>query len=132
MYYKVSKFSDIGKYFDIKCLTNAKSKFIWGHNIVFIITAQLRSTKPEPRFCTGSSPACCVSEICNGENLWQWSWLEIRLNILLVNQLANTIHQFIFLSIACIILVFFYNITTYDQNLYFICNMIAKKTLSSR
>ena len=25
-------------------------------------------------------PACCMSEICNGEDLWQWSRLEIRLN----------------------------------------------------
>ena len=28
----------------------------------------------------GSNSASGVLEICNSENLWQWSWLEIRLN----------------------------------------------------
>ena len=45
-----------------------------------ITNAQLHSTKPELRFCTGSNPACGVSEIRNGKNLWQWSQLEMRLN----------------------------------------------------
>ena len=44
-------------------------------------TAQLHSTKPELRFCAVSNPSCGVSEICDGEDLWQWSWLKIRLNI---------------------------------------------------
>ena len=43
-------------------------------------TAQLHSTKPELRFCAGSNPARGVSEIRDGEDLWQWSRLEIRLN----------------------------------------------------
>ena len=30
--------------------------------VVVITTAQLHSTKPEPRFCTGSNPACSVSD----------------------------------------------------------------------
>ena len=34
-----------------------------------IITAQLHSTKPELRFCTGSNPARSVSEIRDGEDL---------------------------------------------------------------
>ena len=38
-----------------------------------ITTAQLR-------LCAGSNPACGVSEIRDGEDLWQWSRLEIRLN----------------------------------------------------
>ena len=38
------------------------------------------STKPELRFCTGSDPAHGVSVIRDGEDLWQWSRLEIRLN----------------------------------------------------
>ena len=33
------------------------------------------------RFCAGSNPAHGVSEIRDGEELWQWSWLEIRLNV---------------------------------------------------
>ena len=45
-----------------------------------ITTAQLHSTKFELRFCAGSIPARGVSEICDGEDLWQWSRLEIRLN----------------------------------------------------
>ena len=35
--------------------------------------------KPELRFCESSSPACGVLEIHDGEDLWQWYWLEIRL-----------------------------------------------------
>ena len=37
--------------------------------VVVISTGQLHSTKSELRFCTGSNPACSVSEICDGENL---------------------------------------------------------------
>ena len=47
--------------------------------VVVTTTAQLHSTKPELRFCAGSNPARGVSEIRDGENLWQWSRLEIRL-----------------------------------------------------
>ena len=47
--------------------------------VVVVTTAQLHSTKPELRFCTGWHPACGVSKICDGEDLWQWSRLEIRL-----------------------------------------------------
>ena len=45
-----------------------------------ITTAQLHSTKPAFRFCAGSNPACGMSEIQDGDDLWQCSWLEIRLN----------------------------------------------------
>ena len=45
-----------------------------------ITTAQLHSTKPELRFCAGSNPTRSVSENHDGEDLWQWSRLEIRLN----------------------------------------------------
>ena len=47
--------------------------------VVVISTAQLHSTKPELRFCAGSNLARGVLEICDGQNLWQWSRLEIRL-----------------------------------------------------
>ena len=43
-------------------------------------TAQLHSTKPELRFCAGSNPPRGVSEIHDGDDLWQWSQLEINLN----------------------------------------------------
>ena len=45
-----------------------------------ITTPQLHSTKFELKPCAGSNPACGVSELRNGEDLWQWSRLEIRLN----------------------------------------------------
>ena len=51
----------------------------WRRRIVVITTAQLHSSKPELRFCAGSYPARSVSEIQGGEDLWQWSRLEIRL-----------------------------------------------------
>ena len=50
------------------------------HGVVVITTAQLHSTKSELRFCAGSNPARGVSEIRDGEDLWQWSRLEIKLN----------------------------------------------------
>ena len=43
-----------------------------------ITTAQLHSTKSEFRFCAGSNPARGMSKIWDGENLWQWSGLEIK------------------------------------------------------
>ena len=52
----------------------------WRHGVVVIITAQLHSTKSEIRFCAGSNPARSKPEIGNGEDLWQWSWLEIKPN----------------------------------------------------
>ena len=52
----------------------------WRRGVVVITTARLHSTKPELRFCAGWNPAPGVSEIPDGEDLWQWSWLEIRLN----------------------------------------------------
>ena len=41
---------------------------------------KLHSTKPELRFCAGSSPPRSVLEISDGEDLWQWPRLKIRLN----------------------------------------------------
>ena len=61
------------------CVINAWNKQT-RRGVVVITTAQLCSTKPELRFCAGSNPACGVSEICDGEDLWQWSQLKIRLN----------------------------------------------------
>ena len=42
---------------------------LWRRGVVVITTAQLHSTKPELRFCTGSNPARWVSEIRDGEDL---------------------------------------------------------------
>ena len=48
---------------------------LWCRGVVVITTAQLHSTKPELRFCAGSNPARDVSEIRDGEDIWQWSRL---------------------------------------------------------
>ena len=62
--------------------------------VVVITTTQLHSTKSELRFYTGSNPARRVSEICDGENLWQWSRLEIRRKRLWsVNRSVKTIYH---------------------------------------
>ena len=50
------------------------------HGVVDITTAQLHGTKPELRLCAGSNPTRGLSEIRDGDDLWQWSWLEIRPN----------------------------------------------------
>ena len=54
---------------------------MWRRGVVVVTTTQLHSTKPELRFCGGSNPARSVLEIRDGEDLWQWSQLEIRLNV---------------------------------------------------
>ena len=51
----------------------------WPCSVVIITTAKLHLTKPELRFCAGSYLTCSITEICNGENLSQFSQLEIRL-----------------------------------------------------
>ena len=50
----------------------------WRGGVVVITTVQLHSTKPD--LCTGSDPTRGVSEIRDGEDVWQWSRLVIRLN----------------------------------------------------
>ena len=74
---------------------------IAGKSVVVITTAQLYSTKPELRFCTGSNPARGVSGIRDGEDLWQWSRLEIRLNVFR----RSTIPQKQFIIIIIIIII---------------------------
>ena len=55
-------------------------KALWPHGVVVISTVQLYLSKPELRSCGGSNPICSMSEICNSEDLWQWSWLKIGQN----------------------------------------------------
>ena len=55
----------------------------WTHRLITVVvitTEQLHSTKPELRFSADSNPARGVSEIRDGQDLSQWSRLEIRLN----------------------------------------------------
>ena len=49
-------------------------------NIKILWSCPQNPTKPELRYCAGSNPVCDVSEIRDGEDLWQWFWLEIWLN----------------------------------------------------
>ena len=58
---------------------NTRYTRLWRRGVVVITTAEIHSTKPELRFCAGSNRAGDVSEIGDGEGLWQWSRLEIRL-----------------------------------------------------
>ena len=51
-------------------LINRNATVKWYCGAVVITTAQLHSTKPELKFCAGSNPACRVSDINNGEDLW--------------------------------------------------------------
>ena len=69
------------------------SVFLWHHGVAVVTMAQLHSTKPELRFCAGSNSAHYMSEICDGENLWQCSWLEVRFkHFSLVNHSAKSSH----------------------------------------
>ena len=62
------------------CKCNFLGTFLWRCGVVVITTTQLHSTKPELTFCASSNPAYGVLEIPDGEDLSQWSRLEIRLN----------------------------------------------------
>ena len=72
----------------------------WRRGVVAITTAQIHSTKPELMFCAGSNPACGVSAIRNGEDLWKWFQLEIKLNTFC----WSTIRQKQFIIIIIIII----------------------------
>ena len=66
----------------------------WRRGVVVITNAWLHSTKPELRFCAGSNPVCSVSEIRDGEDLWQWSRLGNKTKRLSsFNHTTKTIHH---------------------------------------
>ena len=68
--------------------------YLWCRGVVAITIVQLHSTKTEFIFCVSSNSALSVSEICNVEILWPWSWLDIkRKHHLSVIHSAKTIHQ---------------------------------------
>ena len=78
---------------------------MWRHGVVVITTAQLHSAKPELRFCTGSNSARGVSEICDGEDLWQWSRLEIRLNAFRRSAIPQKQHIIIIIIIIIFVII---------------------------
>ena len=57
-----------------------KKPVVWRHGVVVITAVQLYSTMPKLRFCVDSNPARGISKIRHGEDLWQLSRLELRLN----------------------------------------------------
>ena len=75
---------------------------MWHRGVVVITTAQLHSNKPELRFCAGSNPARGVSKIRDGEDLWQWSQLEMRSNAF--RRSTTPQKQFIIIIIIIIII----------------------------
>ena len=78
---------------------------------VVITTAELHSAKSELRFCAVSNPFRGVSEICNDEELWQWSRVEVRLNTFRRSTIpqnnSSSIYQFIIIVTVVAILSFF-------------------------
>ena len=78
-------------------MTEMSTIYQWRRGPVVITTAQFHSTKPELRFCARSNPTGGVSEIREGEDLWQWSQLEIRLNTFLRSTIPQK--QFIIIII---------------------------------
>ena len=97
----------------------------WRRGVVVITTAQLHSTKPELRFCAGSNPARGVLEICDGEDLWQWSRLEIRLNAFR----RSTKPQKQFIIIIIMVNLRLWNFKLISRNVRFICCNIFSKTM---
>ena len=66
---------------------------------MIIAAVPFHSTKPELKFCVGINPTRGESMICDGENLdgenlWQWSRLDIRhLFNWATNHFAKEIHR---------------------------------------
>ena len=87
-----------------------------------ITTAQLHSTKPELRFCTVSNPAHSMLEIGNGEDLWQWSRLEIRLSTF--HQSTIPQKQFIIIILIIIIIIIIISIQNYTQHDLTLANLM--------
>ena len=66
-------------------------------------TAKPTLSNFNPNFKPNFNPACGVSEIGNGEDLWQWSLLEIRLNAFRWSTIPQK--QFIIIIIIIIIMI---------------------------
>ena len=78
----------------LKSVPSKASSSMWPRSVVVITTAQIHLTKSELRFYAGSNSARGLSEICNGENLREWSRLEIRWKrVSSVNHSAKAIYH---------------------------------------
>ena len=68
-----------------------------------VTIAQLHSTKPELKFCTGSNPAQGMSEVCDGESL---TMAPARNKAKCLSSVKhNTKKQFIIIIIIIIIII---------------------------
>ena len=79
--------------------------------VVVITTGKIPSTKSELMFCAASNPARGVSEICDVENLWQWSQLEIKLNAFRRSTIPKK--QFIIIIIIITIIIIIITVKKY-------------------
>lgn len=74
----------------------------------------------------------CVRDLSWWESLAMVLFGNRAKYIFLINQSANAIHRFIFISVVCIILVFFITSWHMVRIFIFMSKMIARKTLNSR
>ena len=85
-------------------LKNIPNSLELGGNLAPWISGFHYCTTSQLRFCAGSNPARGGSEIHDGEDLLQWSGLEIRLNAFRRSTIPQK--QFIIITIIIIIIIF--------------------------
>ena len=101
---------------------------LWRCGIVVIPTGKLNSTKPELRFCAGLCSTCGMSEILDGEDLRQWSRLEIRLIAFFQSIIPQK--QFIIISIQNLLLQLLQHIFELVKVICYFVNYSNKEILS--
>ena len=89
------------KYVEGKIWVDHFAKFLSNCAYV-VISRQLHPIKPQLRFCADLNHARVVPDIRNGEDLWQWSRLEIRLITIRWSTIPK--NQFIIIIIIIIII----------------------------
>ena len=72
------------------------------HNVLHIVNFLLMKTFSNI-FCYQYYSPCRVSEIRDGEDLWQWSWMEVRVNAFRRSTIPQK--QFIIIIIIIIIII---------------------------
>ena len=113
-------YSHLAEFQNVCLHLHVQSFLLWHCGVMVITTAQLHSTILELRFCAGSNPAC-VMEIRDGEDLWQWSWLKIRLNVFHSQPYHNNISSFFST----------YTIYTFSNRKFTISRTSLKKSLKN-
>lgn len=85
---------------------------MWCRGVVFVITAQLKSTKAELRFCISSIPTHGLLQVCDDKKLRQWFCLKIRLVAFVDKAFCKMHHHYHLLTVnsyisECLILSIF-------------------------